>query len=332
MPETMRAIEITRPGGPEVLAIADLPLPKPGPGEVLIRVAAAGINHADLMQREGNYPPPAGVSPILGMEAAGTIVATGAEAPARRWRAGDSVCALIAGGGYAEYCTAPAGQCLPIPEGLSPVEAASLPEAAITVWANLFEPRRVHAGDLVLIQGGSSGVGAMAIQIARQFGGARVAATAGSGDKCLFAQSMGAEIAVNYHGDWQAEIASWSAPHGIDAILDMVGGEYVQKHLALLAPQGRLVHIAFSGGRQATIDLSLVMRKRLSITGSTLRSRPLGEKAALAAAVEQNLWPLFSQKRLRPAVFQTFPLAQAADAHRLLESSRHMGKLILRIG
>ena len=328
----MRAIEITRPGGPEVLAIANLPLPKPGSGEVLIRVAAAGINHADLMQREGNYPPPPGVSPILGMEVAGTIVETGAEASARRWHPGDSVCALIAGGGYAEYCTAPAGQCLPIPEGLSPIEAASIPEAAITVWANLFEPRRVHPGDLVLIQGGSSGVGqwpsrSHANSAERAWPQPPEAVT-----NVLFAQSMGAEIAVNYHGDWQAEIASWSAPHGIDAILDMVGGEYVQKHLALLAPEGRLVHIAFSGGRQATIDLSLVMRKRLSITGSTLRSRPLEEKAALAAAVEQNLWPLFSQKRLRPAVFQTFPLAQAADAHRLLESSRHMGKLILTIG
>lgn len=395
MRETMHAIEITGPGGPEVLAVRTLPIPRPGPDEVLIRVRAAGINHADLMQREGSYPPPPGASPILGLEVAGEVIECGEtgdrrntgnygknspgadaagstsseagpgnasggsqvhpQSPGGRWRVGDAVCALLAGGGYAEYCVAPAGQCMPIPEGMAPADAAAIPEAAFTVWANLFEPRRLHSGDLFLVQGGSSGIGAMAIQIARQFG-ARVAATAGSDEKCRFALSLGAEKAVNYRAQkpsldrqdedqsqkdqaghaspiagWAGELASWAKPHGIDVILDMVGGDYVAKHLALLAPGGRLVHIAHLRGSQATIDLTVVMRKRLLITGSTLRSRPLAEKAALASSVEQNLWPLFAAKRLHATVFRTFPLAQAAEAHRFMESGQHMGKLVLTV-
>lgn len=333
LPKTMRVIEIARPGPPEVLRLGEAPVPQPGPGEVLLRVFAAGVNHADLMQRAGNYPPPPGASPILGLEAAGRIAAIGAiepGAPAARWQVGDRVCALLSGGGYAEYCIAPAGQCLSIPDGLSASEAASIPEAVLTVWANLFEPRRLHSGSIFLVQGGSSGIGAMAIQMARQFG-ARVAATAGSDEKCRFVLGLGAEKAINYHEDWPAELASWSKPHGIDVILDIIGGDYLPRHLELLAPQGTVVNIATLGGRHATIDLVTVMRKRLLITGSTLRSRPIAEKAALAAAAEQNLWPLFAAKRMRATVFKTFPLAHAAAAHQLLESSQHMGKLVLTV-
>lgn len=333
LPKTMRVIEIARPGPPEVLRLGEGPVPQPGPGEVLLRISAAGINHADLLQRAGNYPAPPGASPILGLEAAGRIAAIGSlepGAPAARWRVGDRVCALLSGGGYAEYCVVPAGQCLSIPEGLSTIEAASIPEAILTVWANLFEPRRLQPGSLFLVQGGSSGIGAMAIQMAHQFG-ARVAATAGSDEKCRFILSLGAEKAVNYHEAWPAELAAWSKPHGIDVILDIIGGDYLPRHLELLAPQGTVVHIAALGGRHATIDLGAVMKKRLLLTGSTLRSRPVAEKAALAAAAERSLWPLFAAKRMRATVFKTFPLGQAAAAHQMLESSQHMGKLVLTV-
>lgn len=334
LPKTMRAIHITRPGGPEVLSLGEASVPQPGPGEVLVQVAAAGVNRADLMQRAGNYPPPAGASPILGLEVAGHVAEIGgdnADRTASRWQVGDAVCALLTGGGYAEYCAIPAGQCLPIPAGLTAIEAASLPEAALTVWANLFEPRRIFPGDLFLVQGGSSGIGAMAIQAARHFG-ARVAATAGSEEKCRFILGLGAEKAVDYHGDWPAELASWSKPHGIDVILDMVGADYFPRHLQLLALHGRLIQISVLRGSRAEIDLGMMMRKRLLITGSTLRSRPVSEKASLAAAVEQNLWPLFAARHLHPTVFKTFPLSQAAEAHQLMEASRHMGKLILTMG
>ncbi len=330
MPDSMRVIKVASPGGPETLVLATAPVPRPGTGEVLIRVKAAGINHADLLQRQGHYPPPPGASPILGMEVSGHITELG-PGYSGRLQVGDEVLALVAGGGYAEYCAAPAGQCLPIPQGISLTEAAAIPEAAITVWANLFEPRRLFAGDLFLVQGGSSGVGAMVIQIARCFG-ARVAATAGSDGKCRYAMEMGAEQAFNYRtGDWVAETAGWSRPHGVDIILDMVGGSYFAKHLELLAPGGRLVQIAFLGGSQAAIDLRLVMSKRLLITGSTLRSRPVAEKSLLAAAVEEHLWPLFEAGRLRPPVTRVFPLARAGEAHRFMESGEHMGKLVLEV-
>jgi NADPH:quinone reductase len=328
----MRYIEIAEPGGPEVLRIATGPVPRPGPGEVLVRVEAAGINRADLLQRQGHYPPPLGTSPILGMEIAGRVAGLGARfvtGTTGRWRPGDPVCALLAGGGYAEYCVAPEGQCMAVPAGTSLRDAAAIPEAAITVWANLFEPRRLFAGNLFLVQGGSSGIGTLAIQIAHAFG-ARVATSAGTDEKCKFCLSLGAEIAINYRTqDWAAELARWSQPHGIDCILDMIGGDYFAKHVGLLATGGRLVHIAFSHGSQVTVDLRALMTKRLLITGSTLRPRTVAEKSSLARSAEQELWPLFATGHLRPIVDSAFPLERAADAHRLMESGRHTGKIVL---
>jgi NADPH2:quinone reductase len=330
VPELMRCIDIAAPGGPEVLRIASKPVPRPGAGEVLVRVQAAGVNRADLIQRQGHYPPPPGASPILGMEVSGHIAELGV-GTSSRWQVGDAVCALLAGGGYAEYCAVPEGQCLAVPAGISLRAAAAVPEAAITVWANLFEPRRLFAGNLFLVQGGSSGIGTMAIQIARAFG-ARVATTAGTPEKCSFCLGLGAEVAVNYRTqDWAAELAGWAQPHGIDAILDMVGGDYFPKHIDLLATGGRLVHIAYSHGSQVMVDLRTIMTKRLLITGSTLRSRSVAEKSSLARAVEQDLWPLFTSGQLRPVIDTAFPLEQAADAHRLMESGRHIGKIILYI-
>src|ERR1700723_3324345 len=295
--ESMRYIEIAEQGGPEVLRLATGPVPRPGPGEVLVRVEAAGINRADLLQRQGHYPPPPGASPILGMEISGHIAGLGTDTTGR-WQVGDPVCALLAGGGYAEYCVVPEGQCMAVPAGVSLRDAAAIPEAAITVWANLFEPRRLFAGNLLLVQGGSSGIGTMAIQMARAFG-ARVATTAGSDEKCSFCRGLGAEIAINYRakygaGDWAAEVARWTQPHGLDAILDMIGGDYFPKHLDLLATGGRLVHIATSHGSQVTADLRSIMMKRLLVTGSTLRSRSVAEKSSLARSVEREVWPLFA--------------------------------------
>src|ERR1700733_5893996 len=330
VPERMRYIEVAEPGGPEVLRLATGPVPLPGPGEVLVRVEAAGINRADLLQRKGHYPPPPGASPILGMEISGHIAELGAGTTGR-WRASDPVCALLAGGGYAEYCVAPEGQCMPIPAGTSVRDAAAIPEAAITVWANLFEPRRLFAGNLFLVQGGSSGIGTTAIQIARAFG-ARVATTAGTDEKCSFCRSLGAELAINYRTqDWATELARWSQPHGIDCILDMIGGDYFAKHVSLLATRGRLVHIAFSHGNLVTIDLRTLMVKRLVITGSTLRPRTAAEKSSLARAVEQQVWPLFTSGQLRPVVDSVFPMERTADAHRLMESGRHTGKIVLNM-
>jgi NADPH:quinone reductase len=316
-------------GGPEVLLVATKPVPRPGPGEVLMRTMAAGVNRADLLQRQGHYPPPAGASPILGMEISGHIVELGITTSSR-WQVGDAVCALLSGGGYAEYCAVPEGQCMAIPGGTSLPSAAAIPEAAITVWANLFEPRRIFAGDRFLVQGGSSGIGTMAIQIAHAFG-ARVATTAGTEEKCNFCLGLGAEAAVNYHADWASELAHWSQPPGLDAILDMIGGDYFARHIDLLATGGRLVHIATSRGSQVTVDLRKVMIKRLLITGSTLRPRTVAEKSSLARAVEQHLWPLFATGQVRPVVDTTFPLERAADAHRLMESGRHTGKIVLAI-
>ncbi len=329
-PKSMRYIEITEPGGPEVLRLATGPLPRPGPGEVLVRVEAAGINRADLLQRQGHYPPPPGASPILGMEISGHIAGLGT-GPTDPWCIGDPVCALLAGGGYAEYCVAPEGQCMAVPGGISLRDTAAIPEAAITVWANLFKPRRLFAGNLFLVQGGASGISTLAIQIARAFG-ARVATTAGTDEKCSFCLSLGADIAINYRTqDWAAEVANWSQPRGIDCILDMIGGDYFAKHVSLLATGGRLVQIAFSHGSQVTVDLRAVMIKRLLITGSTLRPRTVAEKSSLARAVEQELWPLFASGQLRPVVDSAFPLGRAADAHRLMESGTHTGKIVLQM-
>ncbi len=328
IPESMRCIDIAAPGGPEVLCVATRPVPRPRPGEALVRTLAAGVNRADLLQRQGHYPPPAGASPILGMELSGHIAELGPGATSR-WQVGDAVCALLAGGGYAEYCAVPEGQCMAVPGGVSIRDAAAIAEAVITVWANLFEPRRLFPGNLFLVQGGSSGIGTMAIQMARAFG-ARVATTAGSDEKCSFCLSLGAEVAVNYRNpDWAAELARWAQPHGIDAILDMIGGDYFPKHIDLLATGGRLVHIATSHGNQVTADLRAIMMRRLLVTGSTLRSRSIAEKSSLARAVEQDVWPLFASGQLRPIIDSAFPLAQAGDAHRLMESGRHTGKIVL---
>jgi len=246
-----------------------------------------------------------------------------------RWHVDDAVCALLGGGGYAEYCTVPEGQCMAVPTGVSIRDAAAIPEAVITVWANLFEPRRIFPGNLFLVQGGSSGIGTTAIQMARAFG-AHVATTAGSDEKCSFCLDLGAEVAVNYRNpDWAAELARWAQPHGIDAILDMIGGDYFPKHIDLLATGGRLVHIATSHGNQVTTDLRAIMMKRLLVTGSTLRSRSVAEKSSLARTVELEVWPLFASGQLRPIIDSAFPLAQATDAHRLMESGRHTGKIVL---
>jgi NADPH2:quinone reductase len=330
LPASMRCIDITDPGGPEVLRLASGPIPRPRAGEVLIRARAAGINRADLLQRQGHYPPPPGASTILGMEVSGHVAELGPGANAR-WHEGDAVCALLAGGGYAEYCAVPEGQCLPVPTGVAIRDAAALPEASITVWANLFEPRRLFPSNLLMVQGGSSGIGTMAIQLARAFG-ARVATTAGSDEKCSFCLDLGAEVAVNYRTqDWAPQLALWSQPHGIDAILDMIGGDYFPRHIDLLATGGRLVHIATSHGSQVTVDLRSIMMKRLLITGSTLRSRSVEEKSSLARAVEQEVWPLFTNGQIRPIIDSTFPLTQAADAHKLMESGRHIGKILLEL-
>jgi NADPH:quinone reductase len=326
----MRCIDIAAPGGPEVLRIASKPVPRPGSGEVLVRTRAAGINRADLLQRQGHYPPPPGASPILGMELSGNIAEVGASTTSR-WQVGDEVCALLAGGGYAEYCAVPEGQCMAVPPGVSIRNAAAIPEAVITVWANLFEPRRLFPDNLFLVQGGSSGIGVMAIQMARAFG-ARVATTAGTDEKCSFCLGLGAEVAVNYRTqDWAAEVARWAHPHGVDAILDMIGGDYFPKHIALLAMGGRLMHIATSHGSQVTADLRSIMVKQLLITGSTLRSRSVAEKSRLARAVEQELWPLFASGHIRPVSDSAFPLEKAGDAHRLMESGTHTGRIILEM-
>ena len=334
--ETMRIVSHDGFGGPEVLRITEAEAPRPGPGEVLIRVAAAGLNRADIHQRQGNYPPPPGASPIIGLEVSGEIVDRGPDTDAR-WQVGDAVCALLPGGGYAEYCVAHTGCCLPIPEGLTLEQAAALPEATMTVWANLFDPRRLLAGDRFLMQGGTSGVGTIAIQTARAFG-AHVAATAGSAEKCRLLLELGCEQAWNYREeDWAAAARAWAAAvpdhpgQGIDVILDMVGGDYFPKHVAILGRDGRLVHIAFGRGPEVTLDLRQVMGKRLVITGSTLRSRPVAEKTRLRDGVETHLWPLISSGAIRPVIDRVYPMSDAAEAHRRMESSQHIGKIILAI-
>ena len=327
--ETMRAIVVPQPGDADALHMAEMERPMPGPGELLIRVAAAGVNRADIAQRKGHYPPPAGVSQVLGMEVSGHVTAVGAGVA--RWKVGDAVCALLGGGGYAEYCVVPQGQVLPIPSGLSMNDAASLPEAAFTVWANLFDTQMLRPRESFLVQGGSSGIGSFAIQAAK-FMGARVVTTAGSAEKCVFCRELGAEAAWNYKQDnWMAEAWAWSAGKGVQVILDMVGGDYFGKHIELLAQRGRLIHIATTQGALVQLDLREVMRKRLLITGSTLRARRPEEKSILREGVEAKLWPAIESGAIRPVVYTTFPLAQAAAAHRLMESSAHLGKIVLTI-
>lgn len=326
----MRMIDVPQPGGPEVLAVAEVPEPKPASEEVLIRVAAAGVNRADLMQRQGHYPPPPGASSILGLEVSGHIAELGPGVEAR-WRVGDAVCALVTGGGYAEYCVADAGCCLPVPKNISLVDAAALPEAVFTVWANLFAQPYLHVGERFLVHGGTSGIGTTAIQMAKAFG-AKVITTAGSAEKCAFCLTLGAERAFNYREeDWLAGALEWSGGSGVDVILDMVGGDYFPKHLKLLAPKGRLIHIATTGGAQVGADLRAIMQKRLVVTGSTLRPRTVAEKTALRDQIEQQAWPLIEAGKVRPVIDRMFSLNAAAEAHKRMQSSAHIGKLLLRV-
>ena len=330
LPQSMRFIDMAGPGGPEVLVLATGPVPQPGPGEVLIRVAAAGVNRPDVLQRTGSYPPPPGASPVLGLEVAGTIAALGPGVT--EWRQGDTVCALVPGGGYAEYCVTPAPQCLPVPHGLSLIEAAGLPETFFTVWSNVFDRGRLKPGESFLVHGGSSGIGTTAIQLARAFG-ARVFATAGSPEKCAVCRELGAERAIDYRQeDFAAAIKEATQGRGVDVILDMVGGPYIEKNLRSLAVEGRLVQIAFLQGSKVTLDLVHLMMRRQTITGSTLRPRPVADKAAIAQALREKVWPLIEKKQVRPIVDRSFPLAEAAEAHRLMESSAHIGKILLTIG
>jgi len=325
----MRAIEITRYGAPEVLQLCQRPLPTLKAGEVLIKVHAAGVNRPDVLQRSGHYPVPPGASDLPGLEVAGEIV--DGDLAAGGFQIGDMVCALVQGGGYAEYCTAPATQCLPLPRGLSPIEGASLPETFFTVWSNVFDRARLATGESLLVQGGSSGIGVAAIQIATALGH-RVFTTAGSDEKCRACEALGAELGINYRSmDFVEAVKTATAGKGVDVILDMVGGEYVPREISCLADDGRLVLIALLGGSRATIDLGQILRRRLTLTGSTLRARPVPFKAAIADRLRQRVWPLIETGKIKPVIYRTFPLEQAAQAHTLMESSAHIGKIVLTI-
>jgi NADPH2:quinone reductase len=327
LPDTMSCVEIKSPGGPEQLVLATRPCPRPKPHEVLIAVAAAGVNRPDVVQRMGLYPPPPGASDLPGLEIAGTVIAAGADV--RGTAVGDRVCALTPGGGYATHCVTPAGTCLPFPKNFDAVHAAALPETFLTVWHNVFERGALKTGENFLVHGGSSGIGTTAIQLAHAFG-AFVATTAGSDEKCASCRALGADLAINYRTqDFAEEIKAKAPGGGVDVILDMVGGAYTARNLRALKPDGRLVNIAFLGGSKSELDLLPVMVKRLTLTGSTLRPRDDAFKARLAAAVREKAWPLLDAGRIKPIVHATFPLAQAAEAHRLMESSAHIGKIVL---
>jgi len=325
----MRVVEITRPGEPEVLQLARRPVPSPAAGEVLIAVAAAGVNRPDVLQRKGAYAPPPGASDLPGLEVAGHVVATGSDVKA--WKVGDAVCALVAGGGYAEYVVAPGVQCLPVPRGLTLVEAAGLPETFFTVWVNVFQRAGLKQGESLLVQGGSSGIGVTAIQLARAMGH-RVFATAGSEEKCRQCEALGAELAINYREqDFVEEIRKATDGRGVDVILDMVGGDYVPREISALADDGRLSLIAFLGGSRATLDMTDILRRRLTITGSTLRPRPVAFKGAVAGELREKVWPLIESGRIRPVIYRTFSLGEASEAHALMESSTHVGKILLNV-
>ena len=329
LPGNMRAVEITQPGKPDVLKIGTRAVPQPKAGEVLIKVAAAGINRPDVLQRTGNYPVPPGASDIPGLEIAGSVAALGAGAGG--WRVGDAVCALVQGGGYAEYCTAPAPQCLPFPKGLSAIEAASLPETFFTVWSNVFDRAGLKAGETLLVQGGSSGIGVTAIQMAKALGH-QVFATAGSAEKCAACVRLGADRAINYKTeDFAAIVKDATGGRGVDVILDMVAGDYVDRELKCLADDGRIVLIAFLGGSKATLNLNDLLRRRLTLTGSTLRPRPVEFKGAIANQLRERVWPLIATGKIKPVICQTFPLADAARAHELMESGAHIGKIVLTV-
>jgi NADPH2:quinone reductase len=329
IPAEMTAIEISHFGGPEVLMPGKRPVPQPAASEVLIKVAAAGINRPDILQRTGGYAPPPGASDLPGLEVAGEIVAIADDVT--DWKVGDKVMALVAGGGYAEYCVAPAPQVLPIPAGFDMIQAAAVPETFFTVWTNVFERGALKAGETFLVHGGSSGIGTTAIQLAHQFG-ARVIATVGSDEKAQACRDLGADLVVNYRTqDFVAEVLQATQKKGADLILDMVGGEYINRNLACLAMDGRLVMIAFLQGAKAEVNFAQVMMKRQTITGSTLRPRSIAQKGAIAAALKAQVWPLMAAGKVKPVLYRTFPLAEAAEAHRLMESSTHTGKIVLKI-
>ena len=329
--DVMQAVEIAEFGPPEGLRLAERARPQPGAGELLIRVAASGINRPDVIQRKGHYAPPAGVSDLPGLEVAGVVESGDTAAMAEAGiGVGDRVCALVAGGGYAEYCVAPVGQCLPVPDGLSDVEAASLPETFFTVWSNVFDRARLQSGEALLVQGGSSGIGVTAIQLARARG-ATVIVTAGSDEKCAACLALGAHHAINYKSqDFVAEVQRITGGRGVDVVLDMVAGPYVAREVECLAEDGRIVIIAVQGGVKAEFNAALVLRKRLTITGSTLRPRPVAFKAAIAQALREQVWPLLASGAVKPIIHSTFAAADAAQAHALMESNQHIGKIVLR--
>lgn len=325
----MRVIEITQPGGPEVLKISERPKPEPSTGEVLIEIHASGVNRPDCAQRQGTYPPPPGASDIPGLEVAGEVIAVGAGVT--RWQVGDRVCALVTGGGYAEYVSAPEGQCLPIPDGMSVVEAAALPETFFTVWTNLFESGRLQKGESVLIHGGAGGIGTTAIQMASALG-VRVFTTVGKKESVQICQQLGAEKVIQYkEEDFVSVVKSLTEDKGVDVILDMIGGDYFARNLEALAVQGRLVQIATMQGANVNLDLRKLMFKRLTLTGSTLRARPVKEKQRIADALKENVWPLLNAGKLRPVIFKAVNLSEAAEAHALMESSQHTGKIVLTV-
>ena len=325
IPNMMRAIAVTEPGGPEVMVVGEQPVPQVNGGELLVKVAAAGVNRADCMQRRGDYPPPPGVSEILGLEVSGTVAALGEGVSG--WQVGDPVCALLAGGGYAEYCAVPAPQCLPVPAGVDLVDAAALPEVALTVWTNVFERGGLMPGETLLVHGGSSGIGTMAIQLASALG-ATVFVTAGSTEKCDACEALGAARAFNYREVDFVE-AVRSVAGGVDVVLDMVGGPYLDSNLDLLNLDGRLVIIALMGGARAEINLATLMRRRLIVTGTTLRARTIEQKGAVVDAVRARVWPLVESGRVRPVIHRRWLWSEAADAHRVMEASTHIGKLLL---
>jgi putative PIG3 family NAD(P)H quinone oxidoreductase len=330
LPKTMTAIEIAKPGGPEVLRPVQRPVPAPDVGEILVRVAAAGVNRPDVLQRQGGYNPPPGTTDIPGLEIAGEVVAVGQGADG--FKPGDQVCALVAGGGYAEFCAVPAPQALAVPARLSMVEAAAVPETFFTVWTNVFQRGRLAAGETFLVHGGSSGIGTTAIQLAAARG-ARVFATAGSDDKCRACEGLGAERAINYRTeDFVAVVLEATAKRGVDVILDMVGGDYTARNIRCAALEGRIVVISFLGGSKVELDLGPLMMKRLTLTGSTLRPRTVEQKGQIARELALEVWPLLASGRVKPVIHATFPLAQAAEAHRLMESSAHVGKIVLKVG
>ena len=329
VPSTMTAIEITEPGGPEVLQPVSRAVPRPAPGEVLIKVVGAGINRPDVFQRKGAYLPPPGAPDIPGLEVSGTIATVGTGVTS--WQEGDAVCALVAGGGYAEYCAAPVEQVLPIPEGIEVADAAALPETFFTVWTNVFDRAALQPGETLLIHGGSSGIGTTAIQLAKNLG-STVFATAGSPEKCALCENLGASKAINYRDEgFEEAIKEATNKRGVDVILDMVAGDYVAKNIRLLAPEGRLVFIAFLKGSKTEVDFNRVMRHRLKIMGSTLRPQSIAAKGRIAEHLRQTVWPLLASGEVRPIIDSRFPLSDAAGAHALMESSAHMGKILLTV-